>query len=384
MNNSTLPFEIPKVFRKSKRRRYHALPDIKELRVKIDQIDDQLLKLINRRAALAVSIGKEKFKKSQAGHFHVPHREREIIRRLTDANKGPFPDESVEAVFREIFSATLALEKPLKIAFLGPETTFSHQAAIKQFGHSCVLSPFNSIEVIFSEVEQGNCAYGIVPVENSTEGVINLTLDCFVDSPLLICDELKLEVSLCLMSKLKDPEHIEVIYSHPQALAQCRNWLNRHLPGIEQIPTSSTASAAQQATGKKNSAAIAGFLAAEVNHLNVLAERIQDRPDNHTRFLVIGKEKAQKAKHNKTAIMFSIKDEAGSLLRALQIFARNKINLTKIQSRPLRHRTWEYLFYLDFEGHDEDQNITRVIDSLRKKSLFMKVLGSFPEAKDKL
>ena len=357
------------------------MPDIKDLRVKIDKIDDQLLKLINRRAALAVSIGKEKFKKSQAGHFHVPHREREIIRRLCDANKGPFPDESVEMVFREIFSATLALEKPLKIAFLGPETTFSHQAAIKQFGHSAVLSPFNSIEVIFSEVEQGNCAYGIVPVENSTEGVINLTLDCFVDSPLLICDELKLEVSLCLMSKVKKAEQIEVIYSHPQALAQCRNWLNRHLPGIEQIPTSSTANAAQQATGNKNSAAIAGFLAAEVNHLNVLAEKIQDRADNHTRFLVIGKEKAKKARHNKTAIMFSIKDEAGSLLQALQLFARNKINLTKIQSRPLRHRTWEYLFYLDLEGHIEDQNIARVIDRLRKKSLFMKVLGSFPEAR---
>jgi len=354
------------------------LPDIKELRTKIDKIDDQLLKLINRRAALAVSIGKEKFKKSQAGHFHVPHREREIIRRLADANKGPFPDESVGAVFREIFSATLALEKPLKIAFLGPETTFSHQAAIKQFGHSSVLSPFNSIEVIFSEVEQGNCAYGIVPVENSTEGVINLTLDCFVDSPLLICDELNLEVSLCLMSKVKDPKQIEVIYSHPQPLAQCRNWLNRHLPGIEQISTSSTASAARQATDKKNSAAIAGFLAAEVNHLNVLAEKIQDRADNHTRFLVIGKEKAKKARHNKTAILFSIQDEAGSLLQSLQIFARNKINLTKIQSRPLRHRTWEYLFYLDFEGHVEDRNIARVIDSLAKKSLFMKVLGSFP------
>lgn len=360
------------------------MPDIKDLREKIDKIDDQLLKLINRRAALAVSIGKEKSKTSQTGHFHVPHREREIIRRLWDANKGPFPDESVERVFREVFSATLALEKPLKIAFLGPETTFSHQAAIKQFGHSAVLSPFNSIEVIFSEVEQGNCAYGIVPVENSTEGVINLTLDCFVDSPLLICDELKLEVSLCLMSKVKDLKQIEVVHSHPQALAQCRNWLNRHLPGIEQIPFSSTANAARQVKNEKNSAAIAGFLAAEVNHLNVLAEKIQDRPDNHTRFLVIGKEKAKKARHNKTAILFSIKDEAGSLLHSLQIFARNKINLTKIQSRPLRNRSWEYLFYLDFEGHVDDQNIAKVIDSLRKKSLFMKVLGSFPEAKSKL
>ncbi|VAX26378.1 Chorismate mutase I / Prephenate dehydratase [hydrothermal vent metagenome] len=360
------------------------MPDIKDLREKIDKIDDQLLKLINRRAALAVSIGKEKFKKSQAGHFHVPHRERDIIKRVTDANSGPFPDESIETVFREIFSATLALEKPLKIAYLGPETTFSHQAAIKQFGHSAVLSPFSSIEIIFSEVEQGNCAYGIVPVENSTEGVINLTLDCFVDSPLLICDELKLEVLLCLMSKAKDMKQVEVVYSHPQALAQSRNWLNRHLPGVEQVPVSSTANAAQQVKGEKKSAAIAGFLAAQVNGLNVLAQKIQDRSDNHTRFLVIGKEKAKKARHNKTAILFSIKDEAGSLLQSLQIFARNEINLTKIQSRPLRNRSWEYLFYLDFEGHVDDTNIARVIDSLRKKSMFLKVLGSFPEARSKI
>ncbi|GJL78513.1 MAG: prephenate dehydratase [Nitrospinaceae bacterium] len=356
------------------------MPDIQDLREKIDKIDDQLLKLINRRAALAIQIGQEKSKKNKANHFHVPHRERAIIRRLTDNNQGPFPDESVETVFREVFSATLALEKPLKIAFLGPETTFSHQAAIKQFGRSAVLSPFNSIEVIFSEVEQGNCDYGIVPVENSTEGVINLTLDCFVDSPLLICDEVKLEVSLCLLSKAEDIQKIKVIYSHPQALAQCRNWLSRHLPGIEQIPTSSTASAAKQARSKKSSAAIAGALASEEYQLNVLAKKMQDRSDNHTRFLIIGKEKAKKSKQNKTTVMFSIKDESGSLLKVLQLFAKNKINLTKIQSRPLRNRTWEYLFYLDFDGHIDDPNVQKVIDALSRQSLFMKVLGSYPES----
>lgn len=355
------------------------MPEIQELREKIDKIDDQLLKLINRRAALAIRIGKEKSKANKANHFHVPHRERDIIRRLAETNQGPFPDESVESVFREVFSATLALEKPLKIAFLGPETTFSHQAAIKRFGHSAVLSPFNGIEVIFSEVEQGICDYGVVPVENSTEGVINLTLDCFVDSPLLICDEIKLEVSLCLLSKAMNMNQIKVIYSHPQALAQCRNWLNRHLPGVEQISTSSTASAAQQARNKKSSAAISGTLASEVHQLNVLAKKIQDRSDNYTRFLIICKEKAQKAKHNKTTVMFSIKDEAGSLLKILQLFARNEINLTRIQSRPLRNRTWEYLFYLDFEGHVDDANVQEVVGALTRQSLFMKVLGSYPE-----
>jgi chorismate mutase / prephenate dehydratase len=359
------------------------LPEIQDLREKIDKIDDQLLKLINRRAALAIQIGKEKSKANIAKHFHVPHRERDIIRRLTDSNQGPFPAEAVESVFREVFSATLALEKPLKIAFLGPETTFSHQAAIKQFGRSAVLSPFNSIEIIFSEVEQGNCDYGIVPVENSTEGVINLTLDCFVDSPLLILDEVKLEVSLCLLSKAEDMSKIKVVYSHPQALAQSRSWLNRHLPGIEQIPTSSTASAAQLAGKKKTAAAIAGCLAAEVNQLNILAKKIQDRSDNHTRFLIIGKEKAKKARHNKTTVMFSIKDEAGSLLSVLEMFARHKINLTKIQSRPLRNRTWEYLFYLDFDGHVDDSNVQKVIDDLSRQSLFMKVLGSYPESRAK-
>lgn len=360
------------------------MPDIRDLRQKIDKIDDQLLKLINRRAALAIQIGKEKSKKNLSNHFHVPHREREIIERLQNGNAGPFPNDSVEAVFREIFSATLALEKPLRIAYLGPETTFSHQAALKQFGHSAVFTPFNSIENIFAEVEKDRCDYGIVPVENSTEGVINLTLDCFVDSPLLICDELKLGISLCLLSREQDCKDIKVIYSHPQPLAQCRNWLNRNLPGVEQVPSSSTAQAAQMAREQKNAAAVAGRLAAEVYDLNILADKIQDRRDNYTRFLVIGKEKARKARHNKTTVMFSIRDEAGSLLKALELFARNKINLTKIQSRPLRDRTWEYLFYLDFDGHIEDKNVQRVIDALTRQSLFLKILGSYPEARAKI
>ncbi len=359
------------------------MPEIRDLRQKIDKIDDQILKLINRRAALAIQIGKEKSKNSQTNHFHVPHREREIIERLQNLNPGPFPDSSVESVFREVFSATLALEKPLKIAYLGPETTFSHQAALKQFGHSAIHTPFNNIESIFAEVEKDHCGYGIVPVENSTEGVINLTLDCFVDSPLLIVDELKLGISLCLMSKESDRKNVKVLYSHPQALAQCRNWLNVNFSGVEQIPVSSTAHAAQLARDEKNSAAIAGRLAVEVYDLNILADEIQDRRDNYTRFLVIGKEKAKKAKRNKTTLMYSIRDEAGSLLKTLQLFAKNKINLTKIQSRPLRDRTWEYLFYLDFDGHIEDKNVHRVIETLQKHCLFMKILGSYPEARIK-
>ena len=352
---------------------------LQELRNKIDKIDDQLLKLINRRGALAIQIGKEKSRQNTTSHFHVPHREREIIDRLKLNNKGPFPAEAVESVFREVFSATLALEKPLKIGYLGPETTFSHQAAIKYFGHSSSFTPFANIESIFSSVEQGECHYGVVPVENSIEGVINLTLDCFVDSPVLICDEMILGISLNLLSKEKSLGKIRKIYSHPQPLAQCRNWLNQSMSGIEQVPASSTAHAAKLAKQNQKSAAIAGKLAAEMHQLNIIAENIQGRSENHTRFLVISPDKARKAKRNKTSIMFSIKDESGSLLKALQLFAKNKINLTKIQSRPLRNRPWEYLFYLDFEGHIEDRTVSRVLEALGGMCLFLRVLGSYPK-----
>ncbi|MEC7641733.1 MAG: prephenate dehydratase [Nitrospinota bacterium] len=352
--------------------------EIQILRDKIDQIDDQLLKMINRRGDLAIKIGREKSKQGGNSHFHVPHREREIIERLKGANKGPFPDTSVEAVFREVFSATLALEKPLNIAYLGPETTFTHQASIKQFGRGAVFLPHSSIDAVFAEVERGTADYGVVPIENSSEGVVNLTLDCFVDSPLLICDEIKMEIALYLLSKSKDRNTLKVIYSHPNPLAQCRNWLNRNLPNTERVETSSTASAAAMAAKNKRAAAISGKLAAEHYRLNIQAENIQDQRENFTRFLVIGKNTARKTKRNKTSIMFSIKDESGALLKTLQLFARHKINLTKIQSRPLRNRPWEYLFYLDFEGHIEDKTIVRVIELLKKRCLFLNVLGSYP------
>ena len=351
---------------------------IQDIRNKIDLIDNQLLKLINRRGELAIKIGQEKSKKNRLKHFHVPHRERAIIERIKQNSKGPLTHESLEYVFREIFSATLALEKPLRIGFLGPETTFSHQAAIKQFGHSSEFTSNPDIESIFRQVEQGNCDYGVVPVENSIEGVINLTLDCFVDSPLLICGEIKNTISLYLLSKTKNREKIKTIYSHPQPLGQCRQWLNRNLPNIEQLSASSTASAAEMVVKKRTCAAIAGKLAAEAYNLNIVAENIQDRVENYTRFLVIGKDETTKATHNKTSIMFSIRAAAGSLLKVLQLFARNKINLTKIQSRPLRDRPWEYLFYVDLEGYIEDRTINRSIKSLQKICLFLRVLGSYP------
>jgi len=355
------------------------LSQLDDLRQQIDKIDDQLAKLISRRGRLAQGIGEEKARQGKMTHYHVPQRERAILDRLKEQNKGPFPDSSIESIFRELFSATLALEKPLKIAFLGPNTTFSHQAAVKHFGHSCTFNPCGNIETVFSEVEMGNSDYGVVPVENSIEGVVNLTLDCMVDSPLYICSETQLPIGLFLLSNTKDRKKIQKIYSHPQPFAQCRNWLNSNLPGVEQVPASSTAQAAELAKKHKNAAAIAGELAAEVYGLKVLNKNIQDRAENHTRFLVISKDKAKKARKNKTSLIFSIADESGSLLKILQLFAKNKLNLSKIQSRPLRNRPWEYLFYVDFTGHVEDKTVQQVLKTLGKQTLFLRVLGSYPE-----
>lgn len=355
-----------------------SLRKIDQIRDQIDQIDKKLLDLFSRRARLAIQIGAEKSKRNQSNHFHVPHREREIFERMKELNPGPLPAASVEAIFREIFSATLALEKPLRIAYLGPETTFSHQAALKQFGHSAVFVPSHSIETIFKDVEQGIIDYGVVPIENSIEGVVNLTLDCFVDSSLHICDEILLGISLYYLSQSGNAKQAKKIYSHPQPLAQCRNWLNRHAPGIEQVATSSTAVAAEMASKDKHAAALAGKLAAEFYNLKIIAQKIEDRPRNTTRFLVISPEKSKKAKHNKTSVMFSIKDEAGSLINVLQMFARHDINLTKIQSRPLKNRPWEYLFYVDFQGHAEDPKIAKVLATVGRRCVFMRVLGSYP------
>jgi len=354
------------------------LSKIDQLREQIDKIDDKLLEMFNRRAQLAIKIGQEKSRQNRSAHFHVPHREREIFERLKSKNSGPFPNEAVESVFREICSATLALEKPLNIAYLGPQTTFSHQAAIRQFGHAARFLPVNSIEAIFTEVEQGRADYGVVPIENTIEGVVNLTLDSFVDSPLFICDEVKLGISHYFLSKTGDLKDVKEIYSHPHALAQCRNWLNKNMPNLEQISTSSTAIAAEIASKNKHIAAVAGKLAAEFFDLKILAEKIEDRAQNTTRFLVIGREIPRRAKHNKTSIMFSIKDESGSLLKVLQLFAKNGINLTKIQSRPLRNRQWEYLFFVDFEGHVEEAPIKKVLSTLKKRCLFLRMMGSYP------
>ena len=357
------------------------MANIDELREKINEIDDKLLRLLNDRARLSKKIGTVKNRSLGEEKFVlVPEREREIQDRLFKQNReGPFPKESVKAIFREIFSASRALQKPINIAYLGPEATFTHQAAVMQFGYGSAFISQPTIEAVFLEVEKGRADYGVVPIENSIEGAVNQTLDCFVETPLLICDELKMGISLYLISSLKDLREIKTLYSHPQPFAQCRSWLNQNLFGVERMETASTARAAEMVLNNPRSAAVASKLAGEHYELNILAEKIEDRAENYTRFLVVSKVAAAKAENNKTSIMFSIKDESGALLENLQEFARGNINLSKIQSRPLPHRTWEYLFFVDFDGHLEDHEVATVIESIRKRSLFLKVLGSYPK-----
>ncbi len=350
---------------------------IDELRKRIDEIDEKLLELLNKRAEFAILIGKEKSKTKS--NFHVPDREREIVNRLSRINRGPFQNDSLKSVYREILSATLSLERPLTIAYLGPQATFTHLAAMNQFGSSAVYVPTDRLDTIFSEVETGRADYGVVPIENSMEGVVTHTLDLFVDSSVNICGEIFLEIHHFLMSRGKDIKGIKKIYSHPQPIAQCRSWLERNLPNIPHYEVSSTARAAEMSAKEKGAAAIASEAAAGLYRLNILARKIEDNKNNYTRFLIIGKTKRAKSGSDKTSILVSIKDKVGALYYILEPFTKEKINLTKIESRPLRKRAWEYVFYIDFEGHIEDKNVVRTIEKLKKDVLFLKILGSYPK-----
>lgn len=350
---------------------------LQQLREQIDRIDDQLLELLNQRARLVLEIGK--IKKQEQRRFHVLEREEAIYQRLVKSNPGPFPSAAIRPIFREIMSASLSLEKILKIACLGPEATFCHIAAIQQFGQAASYIHTRSIPDIFDEVERGRADYGVVPIENSTEGVVNLTLDMFIESPLQICAEVLLEISQCLLSHAPSLEDIKVIYSHPQALAQCYSWIAKNLPHAEIKETFSTAMAAKMAQDQPHVAAIASEFAAKTYGLPICRMRIEDNPNNYTRFWVIGVSSPGKTGGDKTSLMLSIKDGVGALYNILAPFAENNINLTKIESRPFRKKPWEYIFFIDLEGHQEDQPVKRAIDRVTAMSQFIKILGSYPK-----
>ena len=348
---------------------------IEELRRVIDGIDDRLLELLNQRANLVIEIGN--IKKGIKAQLHVPNREREIVERLTSANSGPFPNDALRAVFREVFSASLSLEKPLRIAYLGPKATFTHLACIQQFGYSPQYIPVNSIKEIFDEVERGLAEYGVVPVENTIEGAVSYTLDMFMESDLNIWSEILLEVSENLMNKTGRMEDVKKVCSHPQPIGQCRRWLDSNLKGVPVQEVSSTSRAAEMAAEDTSIAAIASRLAAEIYGLKIVKERIEDSSNNFTRFLVISKKMPERSGRDKTSILFSVKDKPGALYEMLKPFASRGISLTKIESRPSKKKAWEYHFFVDMAGHYDDENVKQAIDELSKECLFVKVLGSY-------
>lgn len=353
--------------------------DLKSLREEIDGVDNTILDLLNKRARLVKKVAH--IKKRLKSSFYVPHREEEIINRLIKINKGDFPKGAIKPVFREIISACLSLEKTLKVAFLGPFATFTHDAALRYFGQNAQYVPLRSISDIFDEVAKGRADLGVVPVENSTEGVVSYTLDMFLRYDLLISGEIILPVTHCLISKLTKKDEIKKIYSHPQAFAQCRQWIEKNLPNCVLIEVNSTAEAAEMARKDETSGAIAGESAAKIYDLNIIVRNIQDLNENSTRFLIIGKIKHKKTDNDKTSILFSVKDEPGALYNMLSPFAKRNINLTKIESRPLKTKAWEYVFFLDLDGHIDDKNVFDAVEELRKKSVFLKVIGSYPKFK---
>ncbi|MDH3997533.1 MAG: prephenate dehydratase [Desulfuromonadales bacterium] len=349
---------------------------LKNLRNQIDTLDDQILELLNRRAEVVISVGKAKQEKK--GEYYVPSREKAIYERLIGKNEGPFPAEGIKRVFREVISASLSLEQPLKVAFLGPKATYTHVATMQQFGFSAQLAPLKSIPSIFDEVSRGRADYGVVPVENSNEGVVSHTLDMFMSSDLKIIAEVMLSVSHDLLNLSGQMEDVRKVVSHPQALAQCRDWLEENLSDMPLVDSSSTANAAQQAAEDAGAAAIASETAASLYGLRVVKHKIEDNPNNFTRFLVIGNEMQGPSGRDKTSIMFSVKDQAGVLYHMLEPFSKRGINLAKIESRPMKSKAWEYIFFLDLEGHLEDVEIAESIEELRNYCQFLKVLGSYP------
>jgi chorismate mutase/prephenate dehydratase len=353
---------------------------LRELRERIDALDEQIQELISQRARCAQEVADAKQLAGNNSSFYRPEREVDVLRRVLKRNKGPLSNEEMARLFREIMSACLALESPLKIAFLGPEGTFTQAAALKHFGHSVHTVPFSAIDEIFREVESGSAHFGVVPIENSTEGVINHTLDVFMKSSLRICGEVELRIHHHMLGKGKSLRGVKKIVSHSQSLAQCREWLDANVPNIERAPVSSNAEAARLAAKDAKVAAIAGSSAAEIYGLNIIERNIEDEPDNTTRFLVIGKLEAQPSGKDKTSLLISGQNRAGALAGLLAPFSRHNINMTRIESRPSRKGLWEYVFFLDIDGHVKDERVASALAELDREVAFMKVLGSYPKA----
>lgn len=349
--------------------------DIETIRQSINQIDEEIVRLLDQRAELVKEIGE--YKKSQNIPVYHPEREQEVRDRVLAASKGIFPQKALMQIFTEIMSAARSLEETLRIAYLGPEGTHTEQAVIRHFGTSVELQSFQTIPDVFREVENGKTHFGVVPIENSLEGTVNITLDEFVDSPLQIVGETYLSIHHCLMANVGSLSEIKRVYSHPQAFAQCRLWLETHLPNVEKIETSSTAKAASMVPWDKFSAAIAGPLAAEKYGLRILEANIEDNPENYTRFWVIGQAGVPIQNPNKTTILVSVKDRPGALLKLLSPFQVYDINLSKIESRPSKRRPWDYLFFIDIDAGIHQKGLSKALEKVKEDAVFVKVLGSY-------
>jgi len=350
------------------------------LRAEIDAVDRDILDRLNLRATLVKQVGELK-KHSGRAPVYVASRERDLIAALADANPGPFPDAGIPHVFREIISATRSLEETVRVAFLGPQGTFSHQAAVRQFGALAELVAAAHIREVFDWTERGRAHYGVVPIENTTEGAVTECFDALVESEVTICGELMLDIRQNLLTNAGSLERIKRVASHTQPLAQCRGWLQRHLPGVEVAELASTAAAAQQAAQDPTLAAIGSEVAAEAYGLAILEAGIEDRRGNTTRFFVIGRDEPAPSGHDLTSAVFTVsKDRSGALFRLLEPFARNSVNLTSVQSRPMKGKPWEYLFFVDLQGHVKDEAVRRALDEAADVAHSHKILGSYPSA----
>ena len=349
---------------------------IKALRDRIDAIDEQLLQLVNQRAQLARDIGELK----GGGPVYRPEREAQVIGRLRTANPGPLAADTIGHLFVEIISACRALEQAQSVAFLGPRGTFSEEAAVKHFGSQVRPQPCASIDEVFREVEAGETGYGVVPVENSTEGAVGRTLDLLLATPLTVCGEVQLPVHQCLMSKEAATEAIERVFAHAQSLAQCHEWLNRNLPKAQRTPVVSNAEGARLAAAESKSACMGSYAAAELYGLQVLARNIEDNPNNTTRFVVIGRTRTAPSGRDKTSLAMSTRNRPGAMHELLLPFAENDVDMTRLESRPSRTGLWEYVFFVDIKGHEADAQVGRALEALRSRASFLKVLGSYPTA----
>lgn len=355
---------------------------LEELRDKIDQIDEQIGELISARATCAQQVAqiKKRCHGDEQTNFYRPEREAQVLRKAMERNQGPLNDEEFARLFREIMSACLALENPIKVAFLGPEGTFTQQAALKHFGQSAQTVSLSAIDEVFREVESGTAHFGVVPVENSTEGVVTHTLDNFIGSNLKICGEVVLRIHHnLLVSDVTNVGSISSIYSHSQSLAQCRKWLDAHYPAAERVAVSSNAEAARRVKSEWHSAAIAGAMAEELYGLKKLAERIEDQPDNSTRFLIIGSASAQPSGDDKTSIVVSTHNQPGALYELLEPFRQFNIDLTRVETRPSSSGTWNYVFFIDFSGHEQDESVQKAMQAIRNRASDLKILGSYPK-----